>query len=112
MRIYGVLFSVALTLLTSIILKFAAAELSLTSLFGIAIILLVFAINAIKFVTWGWLNRRYDLSKTYPLTALFFPLIFIYAVISGDSTLTLQKIFGLIIILLGLYIMESKKSGR
>lgn len=112
MRILSVLFTVFLTLLTSIILKQSSGEYELFSLLGISIIILVFLINLVKFVTWGWLNKHYDLSKTYPLTAIFFPLIFIYAVIIGDTSLTIQKISGLIIILAGLYLMETAKEVK
>lgn len=109
MRILGVLLSVLMTFATSVILKLSAAEFSLTSIMGLLIILIVFVINLLKFMTWGWLNKRYDLSKTYPLTALFFPLIFIYAVVAGDTLMTTQKILGLCLILVGLVIMETAR---
>ena len=109
MRVLGVLLSVLMTFATSVILKLAAAEFNLVSTMGLLIILLVFIINVLKFMTWGWLNNRYDLSSTYPLTALFFPLIFIYAVMEGDTLITPQKILGLCFILGGLIVMETTR---
>lgn len=109
MRIIAVFFTVSLTFLTSLILNVASSEYNLLSFIGFMIIFLVFAINVVKFIAWGWLNKRYDLSKTYPLTALFFPLIFIYAVVIEDTILTVQKVLGLTIILVGLYVMEITK---
>ncbi|MEZ8169577.1 hypothetical protein Q5H80_00895 [Vibrio sp. SNU_ST1] len=109
MRIVSVLFTVFLTFLTSVILSESASQVELFSWVGIAVIATVVFLNVIKFIAWGWLNRRYDLSKTYPLTAMFFPLIFIYAVATGEAELTLQKVVGLGIILSGLYLMEVSK---
>ncbi|MEM9003738.1 MAG: hypothetical protein AAGE59_09470 [Cyanobacteria bacterium P01_F01_bin.86] len=103
MKIFGVTLTVLLTFLTSIVLDYSAKNLTLSSLIGISIILAVFAINLVKFAAWGWLNKHYDLSKTYPLTAMFFPLIFVYAAVNDQSVITLQKLVGLIIILTGLY---------
>lgn len=109
MRIIAVLFTVLLTFLTSVILSEAASRVELFSFIGFVIISIVFFLNIVKFIAWGWLNRRYDLSKTYPLTATFFPIIFIYAVTIGEAELTMQKVVGLIVILLGLCWMEVSK---
>ena len=109
MRILSVLLSVLMTFATAVILKLAAGEFSLISMMGLLIIIIVFVINVLKFLIWGWLNNRYDLSKTYPLTALFFPLIFIYAVMAGDTLMTTQKILGLSLILAGLIFMETAR---
>lgn len=110
MRILSVLFTVFLTFFTSVILSTAASRFELFSLLGGLVIAIVVFLNVVKFIIWGWLNQRYDLSKTYPLTALFFPLIFIYAILSGNSEVTINKIIGLITILIGLVWMEFKKS--
>jgi len=109
MRILAVLLSVLMTFATAVILKLGAAEFSLISMMGLLIIIIVFVINVLKFMTWGWLNNRYDLSKTYPLTALFFPLIFIYAAMAGDTSMTAQKVLGLCLIMSGLIFMETAR---
>lgn len=110
MRILSVLFTVFLTFFTSILLSTAASRFELLSLLGGLVIAIVVFLNVVKFFIWGWLNQRYDLSKTYPLTAIFFPLIFIYAIFTGSAELTINKVIGLIIILIGLLWMEFKKT--
>lgn len=110
MRIVSVLLTVLLTFFTSVLLSISASKFELISFLGGLVIIMVVFLNIVKFFIWGWLNKHYDLSKTYPLTALFFPLIFIYAILNGNSEVTINKIIGLITILIGLVWMEFKKS--
>ncbi|MEZ9601404.1 hypothetical protein AB4232_21685 [Vibrio sp. 10N.286.46.A8] len=109
MRVVVVLLTVILTFITSVILSVAASKVELISFYGGLVVAIVVLINVVKFSIWGWLNNRYDLSKTYPLTAMFFPLIFIYAILIGDTDITVNKLFGLFVILLGLLWMEVRK---
>lgn len=108
MRVLAVFITVLLTFSTSVILKTVSSEYILFSYISLIAIFFVFSINALKFLIWGWLNKRYDLSKTYPLTALFFPIIFVYAIVIGDTAITLQKVIGLVVILFGLYVIEKE----
>lgn len=109
MRVSITLLTVLLTLATSIFLDQASEVTSLLSYTGVLVVFFVFILNAIKFFIWGWLNKRFDLSRTYPLTSLFFPLIFLYALLSEEAVFDLQKLLGLVIILGGVYVMESSK---
>ncbi|WP_413285379.1 hypothetical protein [Vibrio sp. MA40-2] len=106
MRILGVMFTVFLTLSTSILLD---ASTKLNSGSVLVVICVVVLINALKFVIWGKLNQYYDLSKTYPLTTLFYPLIFIYAIVFRGVDFELIKLFALIIIMSGIFMTEIKK---
>ncbi|MBL4280042.1 hypothetical protein H8F10_19335 [Vibrio fluvialis] len=107
MRIFGVIFTVLLTLMTSILLNIAADK---VYYIAFSIIALVIVINAVKFFLWGQLNKRYDLSKTYPLTTLFYPLIFLYSVIFDNGQVTVQKVVGISIIIVGVFIFEMRSS--
>lgn len=111
MRLMGVLLSVFLTFISALMLDVAAETSILFSAVGAWSLVVVFVINSVKFVLWGWLNLRYDLSKTYPITALFYPCVFAYAVFVGDVALSVQKITGLLVILIGLYLIETTQTG-
>jgi hypothetical protein len=60
-------------------------------------------------VIWGALNKRFKLSDTYPLTALFFPVIFLFALLSGESDLDINKLVGLLLIVSGLFYFEKSR---
>jgi len=104
-RYLGAFSSVGLTLATALTLR-AGKGLPLFSVLFVLMIAVVMGLNVAKLVIWGALNRRYDLSHTYPLTALFFPAIFITALILGDTSLSLCKLVGLILIMTGLIYFE------
>lgn len=104
-RYLGALCIVAITLMTAITLRAGRNEVFLSPLF-LVMISVVIGLNIGKFFIWGALNRRHDLSKTYPLTTVFFPLIFIFAIIVGDAVLDISKVVGLIIIVIGIIYVE------
>jgi len=105
-RYIGVFSSVILTLATAFSLSYAAKNFKILSLHFTVILSMVILLNISKFIIWGKLNKRFDLSKTYPLTAIFFPLIFIISIMTGDSKISTQKIIGLILIFLGVYFFD------
>lgn len=69
-------------------------------------------LNLFRFVIWGYAHRRYPLSHTYPLTALFFPGVLALSYIHGDTISALQ-IGGTLLITLGALLLgsSSKKEG-
>jgi multidrug transporter EmrE-like cation transporter len=105
MRILGVLSTVIFTLMTSVLLNIASDK---SHYIAFSIIALVIFINAVKFFLWGLLNKKYDLSKTYPLTTLFYPLIFLYSVIFDNGHVTLQKVVGISVIIIGVLMFEMR----
>jgi hypothetical protein len=108
-RYLGVFISVFITFATAWILNYAADDLSLSLYDLCAVLIVVVVLNGTKFVIWGALNKRFKLSDTYPLTALFFPLIFVFAIVSGDAELTLNKVAGLCLIVTGFYFFEKSR---
>ena len=112
MRLIGVLLSVFLTFASAVMLDAASETSNLVSAVGALSLFVVFVINLVKFVLWGWLNLRYDLSKTYPITMLIYPCVFAYAVLVGDAALSVQKITGLLVILIGLYLILTTEKGE
>ena len=109
MKYILVLSTVFLTLSSSFILDFAAElDLKLTNVV-LGIIGLAFLLNFFKFLIWSFIHKNFEVTKSYPLTFIFFPLLYLVAYIKGESDLTFTKIFGVFLIILGLYVFEMKK---
>lgn len=100
--------TVILTIVSSLLLDYSAEKNEKLNNIVIGILLLVFLINMIKFGIWGWIHKNYDVSKSYPITSIFFPLIFIIAYLKEETGFSLCKILGLLLIILGLIIFEFK----
>jgi len=102
--------TVLITLLTAVLLNYGAKQSTLISLLGGIIVLLVIVINFIKFIIWGKINKKYDLSESYPLISLFFPLIYIVAVYKDEARFEFSKVIGVLLIFFGVWIMNKKRS--
>ena len=102
-----VLLTVLITISTSLILRFAADRYEYIDFFVIIIVISVMVINVIKFILWGLIHKRYQLNKSYPITVLFFPAIFLISYLLGETEPTLTKIIGIVIIVTGLIIYEN-----
>lgn len=73
-------------------------------------ILLVLCVNVSRLVLWNYIHKHYPLSKSYPMTALFFPLILGLAVYKGDAT-TVAQFVGVAFITLGVYQLSKVERG-
>lgn len=94
--------TVCITLFTAMLLNYGAKNSVFLSLSGFGIISSVLFINFMKFKLWGTIYSRYHLSESYPLVALFFPLIYFVAIISDEAEFDAIKIFGILLILIGI----------
>ena len=104
-----ILFTVVITIVSSLILDFGAEyQFKYTSYIFITIAAAL-GLNFTKFLIWGYIHKNYDLTKSYPLTAIFFPLIFIIACLKGEADFSTTKIIGISVILFGIFIFEYKK---
>ncbi|MBL4652455.1 MAG: hypothetical protein JKY53_06255 [Flavobacteriales bacterium] len=101
--------TVLITIFSSLLLDYTAHQNDKLSLFVLGVIALVFCINILKFGIWGWIHKKFDVTKSYPLTASFFPLIFLIAYFKGDTELSITKIAGVVLIVVGLFVFEVKK---
>ena len=107
---YILVFStVIITILSSLILDYAAEFNEKLNVIVLGIIGIAFVLNILKFVVWGWIHKNFEVSKSYPLTSIFFPLIFILAYFKGDVDFSVTKIIGLILIVSGLIVFENKQ---
>lgn len=69
---------------------------------GAIAILAAIGLNLFRFVIWGYTHRRFPLSHTYPLTALFFPCVLVLSCLRGDLV-SLHQIGGTLLITLGAF---------
>jgi drug/metabolite transporter (DMT)-like permease len=109
-KILLVFSTVLVTLFTAVLLNYGAKQSSLISFIGLVIVSMVIVINVLKFVVWGKINKKYDLSESYPLTSLFFPLIYLVAIYNEEAQFQISKIIGVFFIFIGIWIMNKKKS--
>lgn len=92
---------VSLNLVGAYVLKHAATfeTISLLALFLVGVVI---SVNIGRFLLWGWMHRRIDLSKSYPLTAIFFPLVALLSVYNGENIRPIQWV-GIAFITLGVF---------
>jgi hypothetical protein len=69
--------------------------------------LVVLGLNVFKFVVWNFLHKRYDLSSTYPLTAIYFPLIYTIAVFKSEVIVDFVSLAAITFIFIGVYLIFS-----
>jgi len=99
--VVSVLGIVCLNLFAAWILK-ETTQYTLLTIAAMTLIGLVIVINLARFVLWRWLHKRVDLSKSYPLTAVFYPLIGVLSIIRGEVIQPLQW-FGIFLITFGVF---------
>lgn len=92
--------TVVLQLAVALVLDLAANREVRLDLFTVVAILGAVALHGIRFVIWGYAHRRYPLSLTYPLTALFFPLVLVLAYWRGEAV-GMAQVGGTILITAG-----------
>lgn len=72
---------------------------------------IVLAINAGRLLVWNHIHKLYPLSMSYPLTAIFFPIILFIAHLQGEKTTFIQWL-GVTIIMVGVCILSTSKLGE
>jgi len=97
-----------ITLLSALLLNYGAKQSDFFTINAAVIICVVIIINIIKFKAWGVVYKRYKLSESYPLVSLFFPLVYGVAIYNGEAQFELLKSLGVILILLGVYVLSLK----
>lgn len=107
----GVLFIVLISISTALILDYIQSmNLNFLSFYVLFGIMLVFGLNVLKVILWGILHKKYDLSSTYPMTAIYFPLIYLVSVYKKEIEIDFFSLFGISLVFIGTYyILSSKK---
>ena len=65
----------------------------------------VLGLNILKFIVWNFLHKKYDLSSAYPMTAIYFPMIYIISVYKKEITIDLLSLFAIAFIFIGVYLI-------
>lgn len=99
-----VLATVLLQLVAAWLLDIAAAQPG-AALLAVSMIAVVMLLHAGRFVIWGYTHRHFPLSHSYPLTALFFPLVLLLSWWRGDAVGGWQ-LAGTALITLGVVVMS------
>jgi drug/metabolite transporter (DMT)-like permease len=68
-------------------------------------------LNGIRFLVWGYTNKHYPLSSSYPLTALFFPCILLVSAAYGEPV-AWGKVAAVIVIVAGLALTTPRGNER
>jgi drug/metabolite transporter (DMT)-like permease len=90
-----VLLNVGIQLFAAIILKSTSSAVGVAYAIGI---LFVLSLNGVRFLSWGMLNKYFSLSEVYPLTTLFFPVLYAYSVLFENVPIEIGKIVGICLI--------------
>ena len=97
---------VGIGITTALLLDFASTISTTLKLAILSIMVLVLGLNFLRFLLWGLLHKQFDLSKTYPLTTIYFPLIYVISLAKGDAHLELTKLVGVALIIVGVIILQ------
>jgi drug/metabolite transporter (DMT)-like permease len=92
-----VLSTVVLQLAAAWILDIAAESATAIGIAAVGAILAAVALNGLRFLVWGYTHRHFPLSLTYPLTALFFPLVLLLSWLRGEG-ISFAEVLGTILI--------------
>ena len=92
--------AVALNIASAIALKEAAELVQPTIVIITALVSLVVVINLLRLAFWSAIHRRYNLSDSYPLTSIFFPMILLISALYGEE-IGIFKLVGTLFITIG-----------
>ena len=107
-----VISTIIISVLSSLLLNFASNLQNKTTYIVLFILGIVLTFNIFKFLLWGYIHRSYRISSSYPLTSLFFPIIFIISLITDEVNFSLYKLYGVLLIISGITIFEFKKFDK
>ena len=100
---------VTLNALGAVILKEIASlkqTISWLTLAGFAVVILL---NVLRLVVWRFAHKRFPLSTCYPITAMFFPLMFIIS-LAYNEPVNIQKVIGVLLIASGVGFLTWKRN--
>lgn len=89
--------TVLLQLAAAALLKQAALIATAGLLLALGLVAVAIGIHGVRFLLWGYAHRRWPLSHTYPLTAVFFPIVVGMAVLYGEQIRAPQVMGSLLI---------------
>lgn len=105
MQYFLVFVTVLITIMSSLMVDYASELKEEIDLIALVLLGLVLGVNGFKFILWGWIHKNYDVSQSYPLTAMFFPMVLLLSYWQGETALTSFKIMGTVLIVIGLLLL-------
>ncbi len=111
MQYFLVFITVLITIASSLMVDYASELKEEIDVLILVLLALVIGVNAFKFVLWGWIHKNYDVSQSYPLTAMFFPMVLMLSYWQGETGITFNKVIGTILIVLGLLLLGYSKNA-
>lgn len=96
------LIAVLLNVLSAVVLKSIADQNNPNLLLLATALIVALGLNGLRFLVWGYANRRFPLSNTYPLTSLFFPVMLAVSYAYKDPVTAAQWV-GTIFITAGVF---------
>ena len=105
-QFFWVLIIVLINILTILATRYAT-QVSYTETI-VMILLGILFVNAFKFLLWGYVHKRYPLGRSYPIVAIFYPLMYVISIYYGEAQWEATKIVGSSLILIGVVILNSK----
>lgn len=104
--IFPIFLIVSISILTALILDYIQnLDLNIVDIYVAFGLFVVLGLNTFKFILWNFLHKRYDLSSTYPMTAIYFPLIYFISVLKGEIIVDIYSIFAILSIFIGVYLI-------
>ena len=106
--IFPIFIIVSISISTALVLDYIQnLNMDFFSFYVMVGIIFVLGLNVFKFIVWNFLHKRYDLSSTYPMTAIYFPLIYIISVVKGEVVVDIFSLLAISFIFIGVYLIFS-----
>lgn len=106
--IFPIFIIVSISISTALVLDYIQnLNMDFFSFYVVIGIIFVLGLNVFKFIVWNFLHKRYDLSSTYPMTAIYFPLIYIISVVKGEVVVDIFSLLAISFIFIGVYLIFS-----
>ena len=105
-----VLLAVAMNVASAVVMKLLANRPGIPVALLVAGFTLVVALHGARLVVWGACHRRYPLSRAFPLSSLFFPLMLPVALAFGEPVGAGQCI-GALMIFAGVFHLSRHGNG-
>lgn len=103
--------AVCLNLVSAVVLKEAASVEEATVLLIGALIMLVVVISLGRVFLWAAIHKRFNVSDSYPLTSLFFPMILVLSVWYGEE-IGPTEFVGTAFITMGVFVLLNRTGNR
>ena len=68
----------------------------------------VLLMNGFKFFLWGYIHKYFSLSTSYPMAAMFYPIMYGISIYYGEAYFEMSKVIGALFIFSGAILVNQK----